>query len=402
MNVHNAGNIPVWAVVAEKDAGWGGSGNFIVSGWLELKPGETVTLARSYSQVVVGFTNGRDRSLVFRPQNPDEKKPLESLWVDPINPFKYELGKDRINYTYVEIPTSFGARHIRGDFTFNLTISPDKDSKGHPYKYTSKRMYEFAENHRYGNAGTKKDLAKAFEWYYKAAESGHVKAMGDVGFFYQAIEKYELSMHWYRKNASLDGSEGAYRMALLYMYGKGVTRDVKEAMLWMRKAADKKHGPALILLGDIYVTRAKGEQDSVIAAELLDAAIELYGTAARPGSKWGREKGHMIAMNRLGMHYLGQDNHGEALRWFHSGADAGDDDSMYRIGLAYENGRGIAVDAKQATEWFRKAAELGHTTAMLKLSEAYSQGYGVAQDSENAEYWSKQTRNNQEAGEKAE
>ena len=47
---------------------------------------------------------------------------------------------------------------------------------------------------------------------------------------------------------------------------------------------------------------------------------------------------------------------GEAVKWFRRAAEQGHADAQYRLGLAYENGQGVAHDNIQALMWMNLAA----------------------------------------------
>ena len=49
----------------------------------------------------------------------------------------------------------------------------------------------------------------------------------------------------------------------------------------------------------------------------------------------------------------------KTLKWFRKAADEGSADGMYRVGWAYEIGRGVAQDRAEALKWYRQAAEAG-------------------------------------------
>lgn len=68
-------------------------------------------------------------------------------------------------------------------------------------------------------------------------------------------------------------------------------------------------------------------------------------------------------------------------------AQQGDSKAQINLGLAYENGKGIAKDEAQAAEWFRKAAEKGDPLAQDILGYLYANGKGVATDKEHAMVW---------------
>jgi TPR repeat protein len=50
------------------------------------------------------------------------------------------------------------------------------------------------------------------------------------------------------------------------------------------------------------------------------------------------------------------------------------------LGIMYREGKGVAVDAKQAAYWFVKAAAQGHRAAQFALADMYDEGDGVPKD----------------------
>ncbi|PZF76972.1 sel1 repeat family protein [Aestuariivirga litoralis] len=62
-------------------------------------------------------------------------------------------------------------------------------------------------------------------------------------------------------------------------------------------------------------------------------------------------------------------------------AKVGDVDAQYQVGLAYETGKGVAVDEAEAARWFRQAALQGNVEAQYHLARLVSRGAkGLKQD----------------------
>ncbi len=69
-------------------------------------------------------------------------------------------------------------------------------------------------------------------------------------------------------------------------------------------------------------------------------------------------------------------------------AKRGDFDAQFSVGAAYEYGRGVKKDLKQAFYWYKKAAGNGHHRAQFKVGEFYERGIGgVKKDLHNAKIW---------------
>jgi hypothetical protein len=61
-------------------------------------------------------------------------------------------------------------------------------------------------------------------------------------------------------------------------------------------------------------------------------------------------------------------------------AERGDANAQLYLGMAYQNGEGIAQDYKEALKWYRLSAEQGDATAQYDLGFMYLFGQGVPQD----------------------
>ena len=66
-------------------------------------------------------------------------------------------------------------------------------------------------------------------------------------------------------------------------------------------------------------------------------------------------------------------DYAQARQWFEKGTTAGDTDSMYLLGVFYDDGLGIKQDYTQARQWYEKAAAAGNARAMYKLGTLYAE-----------------------------
>ena len=48
-------------------------------------------------------------------------------------------------------------------------------------------------------------------------------------------------------------------------------------------------------------------------------------------------------------------------------AKSGDAEAQYRLGICYDNGKGVKQDYKEAIRWYKAAAEQGHGQAQFFL-----------------------------------
>jgi TPR repeat protein len=137
------------------------------------------------------------------------------------------------------------------------------------------------------------------------------------------------------------GIAGAqFNLANIYLSGRGVPRDYKEAVKWFRKAADHGEADAQSNLGRMY---AEG---------------------------WGVPR-----------------NYKEAVKWFRKAADKGNVRAQSNLGVMYALGQGVPQDDREALKWWRKAADQGDARAQHNVAVMYADGQGTTQDLALAYMW---------------
>lgn len=67
--------------------------------------------------------------------------------------------------------------------------------------------------------------------------------------------------------------------------------------------------------------------------------------------------------------------------------DEPDPNTLFHLGVLYDQGLGVARDDRVAFQWYEKAAVLGHPTAEYNLGNAYKHGRGTVKSEELASYW---------------
>ena len=154
--------------------------------------------------------------------------------------------------------------------------------------------------------------------------------------------------------------------------------DSGAAMQLLRPLADQGDAPAQIGLGWMYRDGRGVAQDNAQALMWLRKAAD-------------RGDGYAQAQNDLGsMYYLGQgvaQDYAQALAWVRKAVGQGNSDAQCNLGTMYYLGRGVAQDYAQAVAWYRKAAEQGSAAAQNNLGTMYYQGEGVPQDYVLAHMW---------------
>ncbi|KAF9090913.1 hypothetical protein BGX29_011225, partial [Mortierella sp. GBA35] len=120
------------------------------------------------------------------------------------------------------------------------------------------------------------DPSKAFEWFLKAAQHGHVGAQENVGImFYKGqgvSQDYSHAMEWLVKVASQDYARAQHLVGAMYYHGRGVPRDFSVAFEWLLKAADQGYAAAQSDVAVMYCYGQGVAQDFSVARKWLSKA----------------------------------------------------------------------------------------------------------------------------------
>jgi TPR repeat protein len=129
-------------------------------------------------------------------------------------------------------------------------------------------------------------------------------------------------------------------LALAYLRGDGVPKDLPAAARWAGAAAEQGDAEAQYLMGNLTRDGAGVPRDPV-----------------------------------------------RAFAWFAKAAAAGEVKAMHNLAIAYVEGAGTAKDDAAAASWFARAAARGYVDAAFDLAVMFERGQGVKQDARTALQW---------------
>lgn len=286
-------------------------------------------------------------------------------------------------------------------------------------------QYNLGERYYFGN-GVKHSYTKASHWYRKAAIAGDSNAQKRLADCYRAgqgIPKdYGLAVYWYGKAAEQGDYEAqkalvrcyksggpnlhkdidtAQQLALRYgiklsgdnlndmikysaengsipsqlryadmlFFGKGVSQDKTEAVLWYERAAVQNNAEAQYSLANCYAS-GEGTQQN------FGKALYWYEKATA--------NGNAEAANTLGCYYYYGKGTAKipekAVELFLMSAQAGNSDAQYNYGECCYNGISMLKNPAEAVVWYKKSASQGNPYAQYSLGWCHYFGEGVMQD----------------------
>ncbi len=187
----------------------------------------------------------------------------------------------------------------------------------------------------------------------------------------------DLTIDSLRQRAAAGDVKAQTQLGNSYLFGKGVMKDVAQAVLWFKKAAERGDANAECALGSIYSAGLQG-----VPLDYSEA-VRWYRKAAEQGNASGQYNLGMMYSTGQG---VPQDSR-LAMTWFRKSAEQGDMGGEYGIAGFYANGQGVPQDYAQAASWFRKSAEQGFSPAETNLGVMYLKGMGVPKDNAQARMW---------------
>ncbi len=152
---------------------------------------------------------------------------------------------------------------------------------------------------------------------------------------------------------------------------RGGVSNLREALIWYRRAADKGSNSALIHLGNFY------ENGLGITAD-VNEAIKHFRHAADAGDA---EAQYRLALALLKAHPDDAGARTEAFELLRKSADGGFATAELRVGAIYERGEfGQPTDFERALPLYLRSISHGSTDAKVRLGRLYYDGRGVAKD----------------------
>ncbi|KAK5128985.1 hypothetical protein LTR85_000318 [Meristemomyces frigidus] len=268
-------------------------------------------------------------------------------------------------------------------------------SSGYP-----EAQFYLADCHGQGSLGLEVDTKEAFNLYQAAAKQGHPQAAYRTAVCCEmgpeegggTRKDFAKAVQWYRRAAALSDVAAMYKLGIILLKGLlGQPRNVGEAVTWLKRAAersDKDNPHALHELGTLYEsTNTNAELRGKIIAD--DAyARDLFQQAAALGYKFSQFRlGQAYEYGALG---LPIDNRA-SISWYSKAAAQGEHQAELALSGWYLTGaEGILEHSDtEAYLWARKAAasEPPLPKAMFAMGYFAEQGIGCPVSVEEARKW---------------
>ena len=208
---------------------------------------------------------GVDHQIIDLIKNTDSKHEWAFITYDPKKPLHEQLIYKLGFLSDENVAKELYQLHKFGeqDDLFAGMALPNLASQG-----DGEAAYTLARRYLYGVDGVDKNPKLALSWFQKAGELGNAGGYHMLGVIYDQepnIVKRDLrkSTEYYRKAAELGFSGSQNNLAWSYYKGKGVRKNVPEAIYWATRSAEQGEPFAYSTLSEIRYERNGFPQDDV-------------------------------------------------------------------------------------------------------------------------------------------
>jgi hypothetical protein len=197
-----------------------------------------------------------------------------------------------------------------------------------------------------------------------------------IQFFAFALSMYAYAQYPVLRPSTSDSTVLAdLKTGLRYMSGDSlVEKDFKEAVKYLRKAAQQDEVAAQYFLGIVYEKGGYGIKRNV------QQALHWFEKCANNGVDQALYQYGLLLFKNEG----NPSNYRKAVECFTHAAENGNLNGVYGLGYMHLKGLGVEQNYSEAFSYFYDAASQQHLASIHCLGYCYENGFGVEESFENA------------------
>lgn len=189
------------------------------------------------------------------------------------------------------------------------------------------------------------------------------RAMGSLYFYTDLVEiSSQAGVQWYLKAAKQGHARAQMSLALRYLEGRHVNKNIKEGMIWLEKAAVAGLPEAQHSLSHLYYSGQYVSKKIKKSYDLLVSAAKGGDTAAQ----------NALAFFHLGIAKLDfstPKNISEGASWLEKASNSCDPQALFFQSIFYIKGEYFEQNIQKGLELMKKAGELGNEKAAKKYKD---------------------------------
>jgi TPR repeat protein len=248
------------------------------------------------------------------------------------------------------------------------------------------------------------------EAFAVSAHRGHTDAYYKLGFIIMHCNGEPVTfLHLFKHAARLGSTRAQYLLGVLYERGQYIEHNLIKAKMHYTMAAKSTHPKFQFKMALKYLKGQVVDQNYSMAFDLFKRAAKnglvdarnLFSMPILATTKPARfyalivimletvSNQHDVELNigyiyEFGItnasHCLFEKNWSKAMAWYNEGIIKGDPQALFRLGVMYQEGKGIEKDLENTLDCYTRAHHQGVTEATYRLACIYLGGHGVPQD----------------------
>ena len=201
-----------------------------------------------------------------------------------------------------------------------------------------------------------------------------VQLQYQIGRCYFELKRWNEAIKYFIKSRD-QVTESLFYMGLCFYNGYGIPKNLDNANIYIRKAAELGNQEAK----DFCVAAEQQRLQDLANKATIEFGNNHYSESRRLWEKAVKQGFHLSAydINCVGVCYWHEKDYNKSLDYFSRAAEMGRADGAYNWGYMYDHGIGINPNQREAINLYKKSAESGCITAKYALAHIYDNGDGA-------------------------
>jgi len=247
----------------------------------------------------------------------------------------------------------------------------------------------------------------ARKWYQEASALGLAEGQYRLAEIFLegrgAPQNAAAAVRLYGRAAEGGLADAKYKLGIMYVLGRGVLPNTTEALKWYQQAAEQGVIEAQMAVGSMYATGQFLTTTITVPTDYVSAYFWLSLAGAKvpvvDAQRWQATNLREVIKKEMTLSEIRQAERREHV-WYQqtaapdgpgAGSLLGRDrlaSAQYNLGLMYAEGRHVAPNIKEAVVWFRQAADKDLPEAQYDLAGILEEGgLGVVRNLDEAVRW---------------
>ena len=247
----------------------------------------------------------------------------------------------------------------------------------------------------------------ARKWYKEASALGLAEGQYRLAEIFLegrgAPQNAAAAVRLYGRAAEGGLADAKYKLGMMYVLGRGVLPNTTEALKWYQQAAEQGVIEAQMAVGSMYATGQFLTTTITVPTDYVSAYFWLSLAGAKvpvvDAQRWQATNLREVIKKEMTLSEIRQAERREHVWYQQAAAPAGPRatsllgrdrlaSAQYNLGLMYAEGRHVAPNIKEAVVWFRQAAENDLLEAQYDLAEILVEGdLGIVRNLDEAVRW---------------